>query len=106
MTSTYYLPAGAAKSPGYEVGVTPESAGWGYSSLRVLSLDPAGSHRLLTGDDEVIVLPLRGSLVLETDDQCLELRGRESVFAGPTDLAYVGIGHLVTLRSKRGGRFA
>ena len=46
MARSIYLPAGAAMSPDYEVDVTPESAGWGYSSLRIVSLDPAGSHRV------------------------------------------------------------
>jgi 5-deoxy-glucuronate isomerase len=39
-------------------------------------------------------------------DARLDLRGRENVFSGPSDLAYVGIGQAVTLRSERGGRFA
>ncbi len=93
-------------SPDYAVDVTPESAGWGYSSLRIVSLDPAGSHRVVTGDDEVIVLPLSGSVAVEAADTRLNLDGRESVFAGPTDLAYVGVGQVVTLRSEEGGRFA
>jgi 5-deoxy-glucuronate isomerase len=106
MRSKYYLPAGAAISADYAMDITPESAGWAYSSLRIVSLGPAGSQRVATGDDEVIVLPLSGSVALEAADARLELDGRESVFAGPTDLAYVGIGQVVTLRSAEGGRFA
>jgi len=106
MRSKYYLPAGAAMSPSYQVHVVPESAGWAYSSLRVVSLAPSGSHQLVTGGDEVIVLPLSGSVAIEADSSRLQLDGRESVFAGPTDLAYVGIGQVVTLRSEAGGRFA
>ena len=37
-TSAFYLPAGGSGSD-YDVDVTPESAGWGYSSLRIISLD-------------------------------------------------------------------
>ena len=33
----------AAGGP-YVVDVTPEKAGWGYSSLRVLELPPGGTH--------------------------------------------------------------
>ena len=44
-----FLPAGAAAADGYDVEVTPESASWGYSSLRVLTLDPAGTRTLDTG---------------------------------------------------------
>jgi len=35
-----YLPAGAAADGIWDVVVTPESAGWGYSSLRVLTVTP------------------------------------------------------------------
>jgi 5-deoxy-glucuronate isomerase len=106
MTSTFYLPAGSAASVGYEVNVTPESAGWRYSSLRILTLVPNGIHHFATGDDEVIVLPLHGAVAVETKGSCLQLAGRDNVFAGPTDLAYIGVGQAVTLRSADGGRFA
>ena len=63
-------------------------------------LVPTGTHRFDTGDDEVIVLPC-GAVAVETDGSCLQLSGRENVFAGPTDLAYIGVGQTVTLRSRR-----
>ena len=53
-TSAFYLPAGGSGSD-YDVEVTPESAGWGYSSLRIVSLDAAGEHRFATDDDEIVV---------------------------------------------------
>jgi 5-deoxy-glucuronate isomerase len=86
--------------------VTPESAGWGYSSLKIISLGPAGSHRFQTVADEVIVLPLNGSVAVEVDEARCELDGRPSVFDGSTDLVYVGTAKTVTLRSEAGGRFA
>jgi 5-deoxy-glucuronate isomerase len=104
--SRYLLRSGAAASGPYEVAVTPESAGWGYSSLKIISLQPTGSHRFDTGSDEVIVLPLSGAVVVEAGDAGCELEGRSSVFAGPTDVAYLGAGQAVTLRSSGGGRFA
>ena len=104
-TSAFYLPAGGSGSD-YDVEVTPESAGWGYSSLRIVSLDAAGEHRFATDDDEIVVLPLSGAVAVEVDGSHCDLDGRESVFAGPTDVAYIGIGQVVTLHSERGGRFA
>ena len=106
MESRYLLRSGSAGSGAYEVEVTPESASWGYSSLKIISLERAGSHRFETGSDELIVLPLSGSVSVEVDDGHCELDGRRSVFDGPTDMAYVGIGNTVTLRSSAGGRFA
>jgi 5-deoxy-glucuronate isomerase len=37
MESRYLLRSGVAGSGSYEVEVTPESAGWGYSSLKIIS---------------------------------------------------------------------
>jgi 5-deoxy-glucuronate isomerase len=106
MDSRYLLRSGSAGSGSYEVQVTPESAGWGYSSLKIISMQAAGSHRFQTGSDEVIVLPLSGSVAVDVDDLHCELEGRSSVFEGATDLVYVGTGKTVTLQSEKGGRFA
>ena len=45
-----YLPRSGGRAGAYEVEVTPESAGWGYSSLKIVSLAPAGEHRFDTGE--------------------------------------------------------
>ena len=103
---TFYLPTGAAAGGGYEVDVTPESAGWGYSGLRVVSLAAAEEHHVATGGDEVVVVPLNGGAALEADGSHLELAGRANVFAGPTDFVYLPPGTTATLSSERGGRFA
>lgn len=104
--SNYFLPAGRAAGGDYDVEVTPASASWGYSSLRVLTLPANGTHTLHTGDAEVVVLPLSGALDVEVDGAHLELDGRRDVFAGPTDFAYVPVDHTVSLHSVVGGRFA
>ena len=106
MDSDYLLRSGFAGSGPYVLEVTPESAGWGYSSLKIISLEPESSHRFDTGSDEVIVLPLSGSVAVDVADAHCELDGRGSVFDGPTDLVYVGSGQTVNLRSAAGGRFA
>jgi len=107
MSSKYYLPAGSAEADPYEVAVTPDSAGWGYSSLRIVGLGPGDRHDLVTGEDEVVVVPLSGSATVEVDGgQFCRLAGREGVFAGPTDVVYVGTDTVLTLGSDGGGRFA
>ncbi|NEC32712.1 5-deoxy-glucuronate isomerase [Streptomyces rubrogriseus] len=108
---TYHLPAGRAAADGpYAVDVTPESAGWGYSSLRVVNLAPGGSHTFDSGGSEWIVLPLSGGCTVATADhfgrETFELDGRDSVFSGVTDFAYVPRDARTTLTSTGGGRFA
>ena len=100
------LPAGTAAGEGLDLEVTPESAGWGYSSLRVLTLAPGGSQRIDTGEDEIFVVPLQGGVDVTLADETFALEGRSDVFAGPTDIAYLPIESEVTLTSSSGGRFA
>ncbi|EYT82734.1 5-deoxyglucuronate isomerase [Streptomyces sp. Tu 6176] len=105
-----HLPAGRAADGPYAVRVTPESAGWGHSSLRILELAPGGSHTFDTGDSEWIVLPLGGACEVGCSDGfghgTFALTGRESVFAGVSDFAYVPRDARVTVSSGGGGRFA
>jgi 5-deoxy-glucuronate isomerase len=103
--SKLYLPAGASASDDYDLEVTPESAGWGYSSLRILTLAAKGTHTFDTGPDEILVVPLQGGAVVEAG-AAVELTGRTSVFAGPTDFAYLPTGSRATISSADGGRFA
>ena len=106
MTTTWYRAAGSAADDGFPVSISPESAGWGYSGLRVLELAPGRSRRLDTGDDEVIVLPLNGSCTIEADGDRADLTGRSSVFSGVSDFAYVPRDTALTIASADGGRFA
>lgn len=101
-----HLPAGTANGP-YAVDITPERAAWRYSSLRVLTLPPGGSHRFSTGDSEWIVLPLSGGCAVATDSgETFELHGRDSVFTAVTDFAYLPRDAHATVTSPAGGRFA
>jgi 5-deoxy-glucuronate isomerase len=105
-TDALHLTAGTAAAGPYALEVTPESAGWAHSGLRVLELGPGASHVLETGPDEVVVVPLQGALDVDCDGQRLQLAGRPDVFAGPTDFAYLPLGATATLQSADGGRFA
>ncbi|PBC38661.1 5-deoxy-glucuronate isomerase [Rhodococcus sp. ACS1] len=106
MNSKYYVPVGSAATGPFDLEVTPESAGWTESSLRVLTLAPGGSAELTTGDDEIIVVPLAGSASVSSEGTEFALTGRRSVFDGPSDFAYVGRASAYTVASATGGRFA
>jgi 5-deoxy-glucuronate isomerase len=74
---------------GDPVVLTPERAGWTYCGLRVVRRDPAATRANATGPDEMAVLPLSGSLVVEADGKRFLLGGRDDVFSRVTDWAYV-----------------
>ena len=101
-----HVRAGATAEAPYALSLTPERAGWTYSGLRVLELEPGGAHELATGEDELIVLPLDGAATVEVDGERFELAGRDGVFSAVTDFAYAPRDARVQVASAGGGRFA
>jgi 5-deoxy-glucuronate isomerase len=102
-----HLRRGAAANTSYALEITPESAGWGFSGLRVLELAAEGRHELDTGEDELIVLPLSGGCSVAVDGaEPFEVEGREDVFSGVSDFVYVPRDARVLVSSQDGGRFA
>lgn len=107
-TTDLHLPAGAAATGGYDLEITPATAGWAYSSLRTLTLAPGESRTVATGDEEMMVVPLAGpgGVRVACGDEAYELAGRRDVFAGATDVAYLPVGATATLTSAAGCRLA
>jgi 5-deoxy-glucuronate isomerase len=89
-----------------DVHVTPESAGWTFSGLTVVTLAPGEQRTWSTGDAETLVLPLAGGCTVTCAGETVELAGRPDVFSGPSDFAYVPRDAEITLASEDGGRFA
>jgi 5-deoxy-glucuronate isomerase len=106
VTVDLHVRAGATADGPYLVGVGPEQAGWTYSGLAVVRLEPGEPLVVSSERAEMLVLPLAGSCRVTVGDETHELRGRTSVFAGPTDFSYVPRGAEATLVSEAGGRFA
>ena len=101
-----HVPAGTASDGSDPVLITPGSAGWTYSGLRVLRLTPGEARTVITGTSEMAVLPLQGSCTVEVDGHRFELDGRESVFNRVSDFAYVPIDAECRIASAGGGEFA
>lgn len=101
-----HLARGAAADGAFELAITPESAGWRFSGLRILELPAGGAHTLDTGEDELIVLPLTGACWVACDDERFALDGRDDLFAEVTDFVYVPRDAHLEIASERGGRFA
>ncbi len=97
-----YVPSGSTADGTYDLVVTPESAGWTYSALRVLTVD--GEAVFETGAEETLVLPLGGGCVVECDGEEFEVTGRRDVFSRVTDFVYVPRDATVRVRGR--GRFA
>jgi 5-deoxy-glucuronate isomerase len=106
MDGKLHLPHGVTAEGAFSLRVTPEQAGWAFSGLRVLELAPGASQVLWSGAEELLVLPLAGSCVVECESRRFELAGRDDVFARVTDFAYLPMDAEVRISSVGGGRFA
>jgi 5-deoxy-glucuronate isomerase len=106
MGDGFYLPAESAQDGAFAVAVTPERAGWRYSGLRVLRLEPGVAHTWASQDDELVVLPLAGSATVACDGETFVLEGRRDVFDRVSDFCYVPRDATVTVSSQAGGAFA
>ncbi|MEO7268572.1 MAG: 5-deoxy-glucuronate isomerase [Knoellia sp.] len=95
---------GEATSGDFAVAITDEIDGWQHTSLRVADLGPGASLTHETGPDEVVVVPLAGSVTIEvSDSEAIVLDGRVSVFDGPSDTAYLPRQRSITLRNSGTG---
>lgn len=86
--------------------ITPESAGWGYSGLRILELAAGQTESMSTDGSEYVVLSLGGSAEVMVDGHAYALEGRSDVFAGPSDVVYAPRDAELSVVSAAGGRFA
>jgi 5-deoxy-glucuronate isomerase len=87
-------PLGSATAVGWDVAIDDRVDGWAHTALSVGRLADGETRTLETGGRECIVVPLAGSVGVTCVDASgekheAELAGRESVFAGPTDVAYL-----------------
>lgn len=103
-----HLPASTAHDGDDPLVITPSTAGWAYSGLRVIVLEPGVERSIDTGDTEMIVLPLSATgLTIEVEGQdTFNVDGRTSVFARITDFCYVGRDAKMNITSASGGEVA
>lgn len=103
-----HLPASTAHDGDDPLVITPSTAGWAYSGLRVIVLESGVERSIDTGDTEMIVLPLSATdLTIEVEGQdTFNVDGRTSVFARITDFCYVGRDAKMNITSASGGEVA
>ena len=104
----WFRPLGTLDDGEFQVAVTPTATnpveGWQHTTLRVAWLGENGYVEHDTGDEELVVVPLSGSLTVEiSDSEPIELDGRVSVFDGPSDTAYLPRQRTVTVRNSGTG---
>lgn len=106
MSSKYIIRAGETAHDAYDLDLDAQRAGWEWSTLRVVTLQPGGRLVIEGTDVEYLVLPLAGGCTVEADGQRFDVTGRASVFTDITDYVYVPRRCDVTLSSAAGARIA
>ena len=104
--SKYIIRAGQLAHGAYELDLTPERAGWEWSSLRVLALQPGQEAEVPSGEHEFLILPLSGGCTVTAGGRTFEVEGRESVFTDITDYVYIPRRTTATVASAGGARIA
>ncbi|MBC7595805.1 MAG: 5-deoxy-glucuronate isomerase [Kineosporiaceae bacterium] len=102
----YVLRKGESSTPPFALDISPKSAGWKFSGLRLLELGPGESQSFDSVDAEILVLSLAGSAHVDVDGEKFTLIGRDSVFNGISDVVYVPRDAHCIISSDNGGRFA
>jgi 5-deoxy-glucuronate isomerase len=106
----WFYPRGALASDGWDVRIDERTPGWQHTGLRIGS---AGEFTLPADGIERMVIPLEASAVSirhngglggSGSNGDIHLVGRSSVFAGPADVAYLGIETAATITAN--GSFA
>jgi len=72
----WVLPFGEAGEGAFAVSVTEAVDGWRHTSLRIAHLDAAATLTHDTGDEEVVVVPLTGSVTIEVSGGRADLARR------------------------------
>lgn len=86
--------------------VTPESAGWTYIGLTVEQIAPGGVWNFSAEKDEVCIVPLRGSAVIETDDGEWTVSRPGTMFDGKPTCLYLPVGSSFKATSEDGAELA
>ncbi|WP_104182255.1 5-deoxy-glucuronate isomerase [Arthrobacter sp. B0490] len=110
MTEWVY-PLGTAAEGAWDVALGAAGSavtveGWKHTGLRVATLAAGATVDLPAADEERIVVPLGGAFQVTVHGEEYRLEGRRSVFEGPSDVLYSGIGKDVSITSEAGGRVA
>jgi len=99
---SWYIPAGSTADGAVTLRISPETAGWAYSGMTVLTLSGAEIPVDLVQDEAVIVPLSARDVTVVVDDETYVLRGRDGVFAGVSDWIYVPVRSRVTISGASG----
>jgi 5-deoxy-glucuronate isomerase len=110
-STQWVYPLGTAADGAWQVSLGASDSptpvdGWAHTGIKIAELAPGEAVKLAAEAEERIVIPLQGAFTVTVDGMDYQLRGRGSVFTGPSDVLYTGIETAVAISSPQGGRVA
>src|SRR5215212_3196522 len=107
MPRIWWSAPGGGGDPAIVVTVTPEAAGWMYISFQVRRLGPGAAWEFQTGEQELALVPLSGSVSVESDRGAWpDVGGRPDVFSGLPHALYLPRRTALQVTSAAGAEFA
>lgn len=86
--------------------VTPKSAGWTYVGLTIEQIAPGDTWDYSAGQDEICIVPLRGSAVISSDKGEWTVSRPGTMFDGKPTCLYLPVGSNFTASSEEGAELA
>lgn len=102
----YYIPARTYSEGDYSLNLTPERAGWEWSGLKILVASPGKKYQLDSGNSEIVILSLEGTVKVDLGSKEYNIAGRKDIWSDVSDYVYIPCNSKIELCSEEGGRFA
>jgi 5-deoxy-glucuronate isomerase len=104
--NTMLIHSAAPEGTGRVIEVTPESAGWEYVGLIVQDIPAGGTWNYVAEQDEVCIVPLRGSAKITSGDEAWTVSRPGTMFDGKPTSLYLPVGSSFTATSEEGAELA
>jgi 5-deoxy-glucuronate isomerase len=104
--NTMLIHSQPAEGVGRLIEVTPESAGWQYVGLVVQVVQPGGTWHYSSEQDEMCIVPLRGSATITSGDEEWTVSRPGTMFDGKPTSLYLPVGTTFTAISEEGAELA
>jgi len=87
------------------INITPQSAGWKYLGFKVMAIKAGEKFRQATEGEEFALVPLKGEMRVEVDEDRFEL-GRKNLFAEMPRVLYVPPRKAINVEAMTDAEFA
>lgn len=104
--NTMLIHSHSPEGTGRVIEVTPESAGWDFVGLVVQDIQPGGTWQYAAENDEICIVPLRGSATITCDGEDWTISRPGTMFDGKPTSLYLPLGSSFSAVTEDGAELA